>query len=64
MKTPSWLRSFRKRPSGDKTSRTALRLEVLEDRLTPAGVFPNDPFFPQQWPLHNTGQLGGLFGSF
>jgi len=22
--------------------------------------FPNDPLFPQQWPLHNTGQTGGL----
>jgi hypothetical protein len=22
--------------------------------------FPNDPYFPQQWHLHNTGQTGGL----
>lgn len=26
-----------------------------------AGVIPNDPQFGQQWPLHNTGQTGGMY---
>src|SRR5262245_48377432 len=38
-----------------------LRLEALENRLGPAGVFPNDPNFLNQWQLHNTGQTGGLY---
>src|SRR5262245_54877111 len=38
-----------------------LSLEALENRLAPAGVFPNDPNFPNQWQLHNTGQTGGLY---
>jgi len=25
-------------------------------------TIPNDPLFPQQWYLHNTGQTGGTFG--
>ena len=33
-----------------------LLLECLEDRRLLAGVIPNDPGFPQQWELHNTGQ--------
>ncbi|OHB78226.1 MAG: hypothetical protein A2Z25_00025 [Planctomycetes bacterium RBG_16_55_9] len=28
----------------------------------PNGVFPNDPLFPLQWHLHNTGQNGGTPG--
>lgn len=37
-----------------------LLLEKLEDRSLLAGeVFPNDPLFSSQWPLHNTGQTGG-----
>jgi subtilisin family serine protease len=36
------------------------RLEVLEDRVVPS-VYPNDPGFATQWPLHNTGQTGGLY---
>ena len=27
--------------------------------VTKAATFPNDPGFPQQWALHNTGQNGG-----
>ncbi len=27
------------------------------------GVFPNDPYFPLQWHLHNTGQSGGTLGA-
>jgi subtilisin family serine protease len=27
-----------------------------------AGTVPNDPLFPQQWNLHNTGQAGGEAG--
>jgi len=27
------------------------------------GVFPDDPLFPQQWTLHNTGQFGGTSGA-
>lgn len=38
-----------------------LLLERLEDRALLAGeVFPNDPDFPQQWELHNTGQNGAV----
>jgi hypothetical protein len=29
----------------------------------PNGVFPNDPLFPQQWTLHNTGQFSGTPGA-
>jgi subtilisin family serine protease len=35
--------------------------ESLESRNLMAGLYPNDPQFPQQWPLHNTGQTGGLY---
>jgi len=33
-----------------------------EDTSYP-GVFPNDPYFPRQWHLHNTGQSGGTPGA-
>jgi subtilisin family serine protease len=33
-----------------------------QDANTP-GVFPNDPYFPNQWHLHNTGQSGGTPGA-
>jgi subtilisin family serine protease len=33
-----------------------------QDANTP-GVFPNDPYFPKQWHLHNTGQSGGTPGA-
>ena len=35
--------------------------EALESRNLMAGLYPNDPQFPQQWPLQNTGQTGGLY---
>jgi hypothetical protein len=34
-----------------------LQLELLEDRRL-LSVTPNDPEFPNQWALHNTGQSG------
>src|SRR5262245_35059342 len=43
--------------------RAKLSLETLEDRRLLASVIPNDPNFPNQWPLHNTGQTGGLYDS-
>lgn len=42
-----------------RISRRRSLLEKLEHRSLLAGVFPNDPLFPNQWPLHNTGQTGG-----
>ena len=27
------------------------------------GIVPNDPIFPDQWYLHNTGQDGGVVGA-
>jgi len=30
---------------------------------TTSGVFPNDPYFPKQWHLHNTGQSDGTPGA-
>src|SRR4051794_2606982 len=36
-------------------------LECLEGRQLLSGVVPNDPGFPAQWMLHNTGQTGGLY---
>jgi hypothetical protein len=44
-----------------KSVRRRCSLEKLENRNVMAGVFPNDPGFPQQWALHNTGQTGGAF---
>jgi hypothetical protein len=47
--------------SVSRNSRRPL-FECLEQRsLLTAEVFPNDPEFPQQWLLHNTGQTGGGF---
>ncbi len=36
-------------------------VEALESRQLLAQLFPNDPLFPNQWQLHNTGQTGGTF---
>jgi subtilisin family serine protease len=33
----------------------------LDHRLTRRQTFPDDPQFPSQWNLHNTGQTGGAF---
>ncbi len=69
----SWFRSPRLRrkqlsasrgersPAGNSKRRNRrLLLERLEDRALLAGeVIPNDPEFPQQWMLHNSGQTGG-----
>jgi hypothetical protein len=61
MKLPAWLRSWTaQRKSKNPIHRRPLAVELLEDRAVPA-VFPNDPQFAQQWPLHNTGQTGGTF---
>ena len=48
-------------PAGLSPPAPRLHLELLEDRLVPAGVYPNDPGFAQQWEFHNTGQTGGLY---
>ena len=39
-----------------------LRIAAGPDPNAP-GVFPNDPYFPMQWHLHNTGQSGGTPGA-
>jgi len=36
---------------------------VEPDRIIRATVVPNDPYFPQQWSLNNTGQNGGTPGA-
>ncbi|HWB11904.1 MAG TPA: Ig-like domain-containing protein [Pirellulales bacterium] len=50
-----------------KPTRRLLGWESLEDRCLLAGtsfaVPPNDPLFPQQWNLQNTGQTGGTPGA-
>ena len=58
----SWLRSWlSNHPSRTaRRGRTRLAAEPLEDRTVPS-VLPNDPQFPQQWDLHNTGQTGGRY---
>src|SRR5688500_6522727 len=51
----------RHRKSGCASPRRLL-LQALEERSLLAGlVFPNDPNFPNQWPLHNKGQTSGLY---
>src|SRR5262245_559214 len=50
-----------RRSKRTKLKRAWLNLKALEDRTVPSGAFPNDPQFSQQWPLHNTGQTGGLY---
>src|SRR5664279_2569183 len=43
--------------------RRALRVESLEDRRL-LSVVPNDPLFPLQWDLQNTGQtINGVTGT-
>ncbi|HUE70652.1 MAG TPA: S8 family serine peptidase, partial [Pirellulaceae bacterium] len=63
---PSWLPSSRNSRTSirgqvnSRARRRRLLLERLEDRALLAGeIFPNDPDFVGQWPLHNTGQTGG-----
>jgi subtilisin family serine protease/outer membrane protein assembly factor BamB len=36
---------------------------VEPDRIIRANVVPNDPYFPDQWSLNNTGQNGGTPGA-
>lgn len=48
-------------PSGRGSTRRRFSFESLEQRNLMAGVYPNDPEFPQQWMLENTGQTGGQF---
>jgi hypothetical protein len=40
--------------------RRAAVLEVEPNYLIPLQIIPNDPGFPQQWALNNTGQTGGV----
>ena len=59
----SLISRYVKRSAGRNPRRQNRRrptLELLEARLVPS-VYPNDPGFPQQWELHNTGQTGGLY---
>jgi subtilisin family serine protease len=57
----SHLAGARKRTINRKVRKQALCLEVLESRYVPAGIYPNDPGFLQQWDLHNSGQSGGNY---
>jgi hypothetical protein len=50
-------RSLRLRSRTTRARRVSL--ECLEGRELPSGVIPNDPGFPQQWDLHDTGQVAG-----
>lgn len=40
-----------------------VRADVILDRLLHRRAVPNDPLFPQQWTLRNTGQSGGTAGA-
>ena len=55
--------SKRRSPSSARqfNQRKRFSFEMLESRNLMAGLYPNDPQFPQQWPLHNTGQTGGVY---
>lgn len=44
--------------TGSSAQRPVLYAEP-DYRVKIADVFPDDPYFPQQWSLHNTGQTGG-----
>lgn len=60
------MKASRPRPRFSKHHRPASRrllLETLENRALLAGFVgtPNDPEYPQQWLLNNTGQTGGAF---
>jgi len=51
----------RKQVSSRPQRRRRCFFEPLESRnLLAVGVIPNDPDFPAQWVLHNTGQSGGI----
>jgi len=41
----------------------AILAQIASGREEPNGVIPNDPYFPFQWQLHNTGQDGGTAGA-
>jgi hypothetical protein len=59
------LRESKKWRTSTSSRQAAIRrghsFEMLESRNLMAGLYPNDPQFPQQWPLHNTGQTGGTY---
>src|SRR5436190_667025 len=55
----SQARSLPRRTRG--TRARSMSLECLEGRVLLSGVVPNDPGFPQQWMLHNTGQAAGRY---
>ena len=44
---------------GSHDSVERLRIASAGKDANRSGVFPNDEYFPYQWHLHNTGQLGG-----
>jgi hypothetical protein len=59
--SPLFARSQRRQHPATAGARRRPLFETLENRSLLAGlVFPNDPNFGNQWPLHNTGQTGGL----
>jgi len=49
--------------TNDYTAGEQLRIASAGQDASSPGVFPNDPYFPQQWHLHNTGQSGGTPGA-
>src|SRR5882724_3596074 len=56
--------STRSVPAMMKELRTSGLYEFVEpDRIVHALTTPNDPLFPQQWSLGNTGQAGGTAGA-
>jgi outer membrane protein assembly factor BamB len=57
-------------PAGQSVAQAIAKLKatgrydfVEPDYLRHARVVPNDPSFPQQWSLNNTGQTGGTAGA-
>src|SRR4051794_27129696 len=50
-----------RRAASKRTPRCRPAVEMMEARTVPTVILPNDPGFPQQWSLHNTGQTGGLY---
>jgi len=49
--------------TNDYTAGEQLRIASAGQDASSPGVFPNDPYFPQEWHLHNTGQSGGTPGA-
>jgi subtilisin family serine protease len=41
----------------------AVLVQIASGAAEPNGVIPNDPLFPLQWHLHNTGQIDGKPGA-